>query len=51
MNSKADKNLQDDLGHDEDEWGLKDDSEVIEWEKHYNERNKKWRFKEEPEVD
>ena len=30
-------------GHDENEWGFKDDSEKIEWEEHYNSRNKKWK--------
>ena len=31
-----------DYGHDENEWGFKDDSEKIEWEEHYEGRNKKW---------
>jgi len=38
-----------DYGHDENEWGLKDDSEKIEWEEHYESRNKKW-GKEEDEI-
>ena len=29
-------------GHDKNEWGIKDDSEKIEWEEHYESRNKKW---------
>ena len=28
-------------GHDENEWGYKDDSEKIEWEEHYKKRNRK----------
>ena len=31
-----------DHGHDENEWGIRDDSEKIEWEEHYENRNKKW---------
>lgn len=40
------KKFVEDYGHDENEWGLKDDSEKIEWEEHYESRNKKWRKKE-----
>jgi hypothetical protein len=32
-----------DYGHDDYEWGFKDDSEKIEWEEHYESRNRKWR--------
>ena len=31
-----------DYGHDEQEWGLKDDSEKLEWEEYYMTRNRKW---------
>lgn len=30
-----------DYGHDDSEWGLRDDSEKIEWEEHYKARNRK----------
>jgi hypothetical protein len=29
-------------GHDENEWGFKDDSEKIEWEEHYQSRKRKF---------
>ncbi len=29
-------------GHDEHEWGSKDNSEELEWERHYEERREKW---------
>jgi hypothetical protein len=32
-----------DYVHDGHEWGFKDDSEKIEWEEHYESRNRKWR--------
>ena len=35
------KRPKDDYGHDENEWGYKDDSEKIEWEEHYKRRNGK----------
>ena len=31
-----------DYGHDEQEWGFKDDSEKLEWEEYYVNRNRKW---------
>ncbi|MDE2589468.1 MAG: hypothetical protein KGL95_07360 [Patescibacteria group bacterium] len=31
-----------DYGHDCQEWGLKDDSEKLEWEEHYESRIRKW---------
>ena len=34
-------------GHDNNEWGSKDDSEKIEWEEHYVSRNRKWKGVEE----
>jgi hypothetical protein len=30
-------------GHEDQEWGFKDDSEKREWEEHYKTRNGKWR--------
>jgi hypothetical protein len=51
LNPDEDKKRQGDCGHNEDEWGLKDESEDIEWDTHYHDRNKKWRFKEESEFD
>ena len=49
LNPKENKKLEDDYGHNENEWGHKDESEDIEWDRHYHDRNKKWRFKDEPE--
>ena len=34
-------------GHDNHEWGSKDDSEKLEWEEHYVNRNRKWKGVEE----
>jgi hypothetical protein len=31
-----------DYGHDEQEWGHKDDSEKLEWEEYYTNRSRKW---------
>ena len=49
LNPKENKKLENDYGHNEEEWGHKDESEDIEWDQHYHDRNKKWRFKDEPE--
>ena len=40
---------QENYGHDENEWGFRDESEDTEWDRHYHDRNKKWRFKDEEE--
>ena len=48
LNSEK-KKQESDFGHNENEWGLADKSEDIEWDEHYHDRNKKWRFKDEPE--
>ena len=37
-----------DYGHDENEWGARDNSEKIEWEEHYRRRNNK--LKEDDEI-
>lgn len=39
------------FGHDENEWGFKDDSEDAQWKKHYYDRNKKWRFADDGDND
>ena len=31
-----------DYGHDDSEWGLRDNSEEMEWDEHYRARNRKW---------
>ena len=31
-----------DYGHDDSEWGHKDNSEELEWDEHYRARNRKW---------
>ncbi|GEM_PF-6145805 len=41
MNQEKKKSV--DYGHDENEWGFKDDSEEIEWEEYYESKNRKWR--------
>jgi len=48
LNSEK-KKQESDCGHNENEWGLKDESEEIEWDVHYHDRNKKWRIRDEEE--
>ncbi|MBI3622552.1 hypothetical protein HY212_00540 [Candidatus Pacearchaeota archaeon] len=42
MNNGKKKSVRD-YGHDDYEWGFKDDYEKTEWEEHYERRNRKWR--------
>jgi len=36
------KKFENDYGHDKSEWGSKDDSEELEWERYYEARREKW---------
>ncbi|MGI0011165.1 MAG: hypothetical protein ACREAE_07180 [Nitrosopumilaceae archaeon] len=52
MDSKPkDRTQENDFGHDESEWGFKDKSEDSEWDKNYFERIKKWKFKDDSDVE
>ena len=39
--NQEEKKPEDNYGHDENEWGCRDDSEKTEWEEHYKRRNGK----------
>lgn len=41
---QSDEIKESNFGHDEQEWGFKDDSEVIEWDRYYNDKTRKWRL-------
>ena len=45
MSTKGNKKLGNDCGHNKNEWGSKDDSEEIEWDQYYHNKNK-WRLDE-----
>lgn len=47
LDPKENKKRENSYGHNENEWGLRDESEDAEWERHYHDRNKKWRFEDE----
>ena len=40
-----------DFGHDEGEWGFKDNSEDAEWDRYYTDKSKRWRSGTEPDYE